>query len=249
MLGSGVSRRFAAIWSAGGLALLVAATPQASHAITVADCAGSWKTYLNALDSYYDGNVPDEDVTEVLSTGPINLEFINSIDDPENLSESAKEWRRQMGQRSGPPSDYDQITTARQGMYVCMYEQRLAEVEDREAEPDPEPPAPARPAEPEPDLSGPPSMISASLPWFTTDDFPLSAVRDGRQGQVKYILTIDATGKVRGCQADGPEGSADLEAATCDALMARARFNPATDASGRPVVGEFEGSIKWTLPQ
>ena len=246
MLGVRVLRRSASLWSAVGLALLVAAAPQASHAITVSDCAGSWKDYLNALDAYYDGNVPDEDVTEVLSTGPINLEFINSIDDPENLSESAKEWRRQMGQRSGPPSDYDQITTARQGMYVCMYEQRLAEVQGVEAEP--EPAAPAREPEPEPDLSGPPTIIEPSLPWFTSDDYPASALRAERQGEVRYILTIDAGGKVRGCQADGPEGAADLESATCDALMARAQFNPATDARGKPTVGEFEGSIKWTVP-
>ena len=96
------------------------------------------------------------------------------------------------------------------------------------------------------DLSSPPTKIGSGQSWFTTDDYPAAALREGRQGKVKYDLTIGADGKVLGCQASGPPGSSDLELATCEAIMTRARFNPATDIGGNPKKGEFSGEVNWT---
>ncbi|MBO9696373.1 MAG: energy transducer TonB [Sphingopyxis sp.] len=73
-------------------------------------------------------------------------------------------------------------------------------------------------------------------------------MREDRQGVVTYDLTAGSDGSVVGCRASGPPGSADLERATCDAILARARFNLATDEAGRAVVGEVSGNMRWTLP-
>lgn len=249
MIAMDTCRRFAGRWGAAAVGVLALAAAQPSHAITVGDCANPWRTYLGALETFYDGDVPDEDVADVLTTGAVNLAFINSIDDPENLSESAKAWRSTGSEPNAEPSDYDKVSAARRAMIICMYEERLAEVQGSDGDNSPTPSEPVRaPEEPKEDLSSPPTPIAASQPWFLGEDFPTSAVRDGRHGLVKYTLTVDATGGVAGCQADGPEGSSDLERATCDAVMARAKFNPATDRSGAPVVGEFEASVTWTLP-
>jgi len=95
------------------------------------------------------------------------------------------------------------------------------------------------------DLSGPPTPIGDPESWFTAEDYPAGAIREERKGRVSYDLMIGADGKVLGCQATGPSGGRNLESATCTAIMARARFNPATDVAGQPRHGEYSGTINW----
>lgn len=225
------------------------AFPQASHAITLRQCAEPWRDYLDALEVQYGENVPDDEVTELINSGAINMEFINSIDDPENLSDGAREWSRLAGEPVSGEAEYQQLVHARRQMIVCMYEQRLAEVTGKPLDDEDIPASKVKEEPPEEDLSGPPTPVEASLPWFSGEDFPASALDAGRQGLVRYVVTVNAAGKAVGCQADGPEGGSDLELATCNALMARAQFHPATDHDGAPVAGEVEGTIRWTLPE
>ena len=42
---------------------------------------------------------------------------------------------------------------------------------------------------------------------------------------------------------------AGLDRATCDNVARRARFEPATDASGANVAGSYANNIRWVIPK
>lgn len=114
------------------------------------------------------------------------------------------------------------------------------------------PPAPL-PEVPEPDLAGPfapglPPRPLAPESWITGDDYPLSALREGRQGKTGVRLHIAATGRLESCEVIGPSGHADLDEATCPTLIRRARFQPATDAQGKLIGTVFTVRVGWALP-
>lgn len=61
-------------------------------------------------------------------------------------------------------------------------------------------------------------------------------------------MTIGADGRVRNCEIVASSGSADLDRATCTNVAKRARFNPATDATGAAVGGSYTSAVKWEIP-
>ena len=85
--------------------------------------------------------------------------------------------------------------------------------------------------------------------WATTDDYPPRALREGREGVARFRVTVGADGRVRNCEITASSGSPDLDRATCDNVARRARFVPATDASGAKVGGSYSNAVKWVIPQ
>lgn len=84
--------------------------------------------------------------------------------------------------------------------------------------------------------------------WATTDDYPAAALREERAGVARFRVTIGADGRVRNCEIVASSGSADLDRATCTNVAKRARFNPATDATGAAVGGSYTSAVKWEIP-
>jgi protein TonB len=82
----------------------------------------------------------------------------------------------------------------------------------------------------------------------TQDDYPPAALRAGEQGAVAVSLEIAEDGRVDDCVVSGPSGSAALDATTCRLFMRRARFSPARDAAGLPIVSTRSQRINWQLP-
>ena len=186
-----------------------------------------------------------------------DLNAVNALDDKDSLLQAqAETWAEFEAYQENPDPDGDgyafapEVVQGHAYLMNCLYVARGIEVEDAEeiaqsqVGPDED-----NGADTDESLESPPTRIEGSEPWFTTADYPPSAQREERQGTVNYDLTIGADGKVLGCQASGPPDSDDLEMATCDAILARARFNPATDAAGHPATGEYSGSIRWSLPE
>lgn len=66
----------------------------------------------------------------------------------------------------------------------------------------------------------------------------------GLEGTVKYRAKISASGKVISCEVIDSSGDQRLDDATCP-LVVMSRFRPASDPSGQPVDGVFEGKIFW----
>jgi protein TonB len=85
--------------------------------------------------------------------------------------------------------------------------------------------------------------------WVLDSDYRASWLRQGLSGAARFTLTIDATGKVTECTITRSTGHDVLDAATCDLVSRRARFEAARDNTGKPVGGSFTGSISWTIPE
>jgi hypothetical protein len=84
--------------------------------------------------------------------------------------------------------------------------------------------------------------------WLTDNDYPSAALRAGKSAIVDFRLTIDERGTPVECGIQQAY-SADPQFAvlTCNALMKRARFEPALDQEGRPVSSFFASTIHWRI--
>lgn len=74
---------------------------------------------------------------------------------------------------------------------------------------------------------------------FAKINYPPVAYRRWEQGKGDYLLLIDETGKVAGCDVLIPTGVPILDAAACATIQDKAKFTPALDKSGKPVRSFF----------
>lgn len=84
--------------------------------------------------------------------------------------------------------------------------------------------------------------------WVTTQDYRSSWIARELTGTARFELSIAPSGRVSACRITRSTGHEVLDAATCGLITQRARFNPATDAAGKPVSGNYSSSIRWFLP-
>jgi TonB family protein len=95
----------------------------------------------------------------------------------------------------------------------------------------------------------PPVPLGNPGEWVTTDDYPLIALRYDKEGVTGFRLEIDKDGKASNCSVTSGSGANELDDATCRLVMERARFTPARDSRGRPVVGTYANRVRWILPE
>ena len=84
--------------------------------------------------------------------------------------------------------------------------------------------------------------------WVTTNDYPSNALKDEREGTVKFTLDVDERGRVAACEIVESSGSDDLDEATCYNIQRRARFEPAADGNGAAIRSTFTNSVRWQIP-
>jgi periplasmic protein TonB len=84
--------------------------------------------------------------------------------------------------------------------------------------------------------------------YFSDDDYPEPSYRRGAEGVVHFRLEIDARGAPSRCLIDYSSGDIDLDRATCDILMSRARFRPARDSNGHAVPDRVSSRVRWAFP-
>ena len=82
---------------------------------------------------------------------------------------------------------------------------------------------------------------------FSGNDYPPSSLLNREEGKVHYRLTVGTDGRVSTCTVTQSSGFAELDAATCRILQARARFNPARNDAGLAIEGTFEKTVSWSL--
>ncbi|MEQ1541764.1 MAG: energy transducer TonB [Novosphingobium sp.] len=85
--------------------------------------------------------------------------------------------------------------------------------------------------------------------WVNVQDYPAEALRNEEEGITRFTLRIAPDGSVSACNVTQGSGSAALDAKTCEILLVRARFRPATDPSGKPVEGVWSSSVRWMIPE
>ena len=82
------------------------------------------------------------------------------------------------------------------------------------------------------------------------DDVPDLIREQGLGGTVGVIYHIEADGRVTDCDVQRSSGIAELDAATCRAIVRRFRFDPARDRDGRPVPSNIVENHTWVpLPE
>jgi hypothetical protein len=94
-----------------------------------------------------------------------------------------------------------------------------------------------------------PSPKNSPAEWISRDAYPASALRNQESGIVHFRVDVDETGAVAGCHVQFSARQDDsFSQATCQQLKARARFDPALDAAGKPIKSYFVSSIYWRMP-
>lgn len=92
-----------------------------------------------------------------------------------------------------------------------------------------------------------PKIPKFASPWVTHADYPSGAIYREQSGTVKYLLLIDATGKVEECRVLVSSRVANLDEITCRLINSRARFEPAIGPDGQPAKGNFISSVRWEI--
>jgi len=82
---------------------------------------------------------------------------------------------------------------------------------------------------------------------FSDADYPESALRAGKQGDVVARLDIDKDGNVTKCVAMTPQPDAELVDAACRALK-KMKYQPAIDADDKPVASQSVVPVRWRIP-
>lgn len=96
--------------------------------------------------------------------------------------------------------------------------------------------------------SGPAPLGNPGL-WIQPNDYPGISMQNHEEGTVGFRLTISPSGLVANCEVTVGSEFPALDEATCRLVSARARFKPATDATGKPVEGYYSSRVRWKLPE
>jgi protein TonB len=76
-----------------------------------------------------------------------------------------------------------------------------------------------------------------------TVDYPVRALREGRQGTVVIALTVGADGRPKSCAIASSSGHVDLDRAACQSAIRLAGFPPVADGSDRRFTRKAEFRI------
>ncbi|WP_116090775.1 energy transducer TonB [Sphingomonas crusticola] len=94
----------------------------------------------------------------------------------------------------------------------------------------------------------PPQRLSDSG-RITFEDYPAKAMKRGETGIVSAVLHIGPDGRVDRCAVTESSKSVSLDSATCTLAQTRSRFEPARDADGKAIAGEYRLAMTWTMEQ
>jgi TonB family protein len=82
---------------------------------------------------------------------------------------------------------------------------------------------------------------------FSSDDYPVEALRKEQQGTATVLLAVSKNGHVKSCRVAESSKVEVLDRATCNTLK-RGRFEPAKDFAGRAIASPKDVKVRWVLP-
>lgn len=85
--------------------------------------------------------------------------------------------------------------------------------------------------------------------WLSTADYPGGPMRRGEQAIVNFRLIVDREGRVEECHIQQATQGDAFERAVCEAVVKRARFEPALDAEGNPIRSYYVNSVTFQMPR
>lgn len=83
--------------------------------------------------------------------------------------------------------------------------------------------------------------------WMTTDDYPEGALRGGESAVVNFRVTVASDGRVSGCAIQRATRGPEFVKRTCELIRQRARFEPALDATGKPIASYYVNAVQWLI--
>lgn len=97
-------------------------------------------------------------------------------------------------------------------------------------------------------VAQPPKLINGDK-IITSDDYPGDALQAGSYGRVSMHLQVAESGKVSACAVTETSGSKPLDNQACRLARTRARFEPARDAAGLALPGEYRTAVMFGLEE
>lgn len=85
--------------------------------------------------------------------------------------------------------------------------------------------------------------------WVTPDDWPSDPTLAYEEGVVVVNFDISEMGQARNCKVVVSSGHERLDAIPCRVIEARAWFEPALDAGGKPKPTKAQTSIVFSRPR
>jgi TonB family protein len=86
------------------------------------------------------------------------------------------------------------------------------------------------------------------LPWFSLDDYPITAFRREWQGTTNFDVVVDPQGRSVDCKIAKSSGHEMLDRQACWVAMKRAKFTPAIGTDGQPAYGVYRSQVMWARP-
>jgi protein TonB len=108
---------------------------------------------------------------------------------------------------------------------------------------------PAPPPPPAPRMAAGPQPRGNPGNWVTTEDYPSRALREEREGVTGIAFDIGVDGKVSNCRVTSSSGSPELDDATCRNFTRRARYKPAQNDAGQPMLASGNQRVRWQMPK
>lgn len=97
------------------------------------------------------------------------------------------------------------------------------------------------------------AAVAASEPSskadFLNDRYPAKSLALGEQGTVHFAVDLDVEARIDSCAVTGSSGYSRLDRATCDLIIAHARFPAAKTEDGKKVATTRTGQVIWKLPE
>jgi TonB family protein len=113
---------------------------------------------------------------------------------------------------------------------------------------------PAPPAQPVGSSSGRGTESAASPPLqiagtISDMDYPIEAIRAEAQGTTAVRIIVKPSGEVGACEVEESAGHPALDAASCNLIQSRFRYQPARTSSGAATRAVVTRRITWRLPE
>lgn len=83
--------------------------------------------------------------------------------------------------------------------------------------------------------------------WIKSSDYPKGLLRQGYQGIVDFRMSVDASGAATACHIQKSTRPEEFDKIVCDAMMRRARFEPAITKDGEAIASYWRTSVRFQI--
>lgn len=84
--------------------------------------------------------------------------------------------------------------------------------------------------------------------WLNWSDYPSNMVRARQPALIAFRLIVGTDGTPTACSIQSTTGGKEFDDAVCKSVMQRARFDPALDADGKPIVSYYQNRVRFSIP-